>query len=204
MNSPTPPPQAKGPNQAPAEQEPWTDGRPFRRQLSDTGGPDEFEITGTAAFLIRSGVNVGMSSSRRTYEERITVRGDDGQDWEVWGEEWFGMRARRPRTHAERVQWLDDFNSRISTEFFSKDRQVMCFHIAAEIAGLADLVAGDRPTTRAARRHLRKQLAAFSAVQMRLTARHKVDMAEMRAKLAAAGLVLEQPDFHAGFETAVH
>lgn len=155
------------------------------------GDLEQIELCGTARHLTNQGVAVGDFSGERPYEDRFTILGSDGQAWDVWGTDPFGMKARRPRTEAERVRWIDHQNARVTTSYFSKDRQVMLREIGFELYRIASELVTDRPMARAARRLLKKKLAVFASVQLALNSQI-VDMPELRAHLASVGLVIPQ------------
>lgn len=158
----------------------------------DTGDEDSILLTGSPAAITRQGVDIGDTfPGPRTFDERVTVRGADGHNWEVWGEEWCSMQAQRQRTPAERECYVDSLNARVSTGHFSIDRESMCKHIAWEISAVAAELSGDRIPPRAARRLMRKRLAVLAQVQQALTCR-EADMADLRGRLASVGIQVAQ------------
>lgn len=175
MNSPTPSPAPEGPNPAPSS--------------GDAPANDEesqIQHVGTATALILAGIPIDPDFGKRPYSQRITVVDADGRAWEVWSDGFFAQ-ARRTRTEAERLAWVDDSNARITSSFFSIDRQAMAARIAYEI----NLIASS-PLPRSGRRAIKAKLAVFAAVQLELFGQRDVDMAALRARLAAVGLEIKQ------------
>lgn len=138
------------------------------------------------------------------FDQRVSIVGADGQLWEVWGEDSISMYASRARTPAEREAWIDDFNTRISTSYFSKDRQEMLREIGSEMHWTASNLASEVPMPRALRRSIKKKLLVLAAVQLTLTTTPSADMAALRTRLAAVGLVVQQPNYAERLAVEVH
>lgn len=158
---------------------------------SDHGDQHHIELCGSMGHLKNCGLNIDAVPADRDSEVRVTVTGSDGHAWAVWGTDPFGMKASRPRTDAERVEWIDRMNARISSGYFSRDRQSMVCEIAFELYEMADAVASEKPMARCARRALKKKLAVIARVQMSLICR-EIDMQDLRAQLGMVGMVVNQ------------
>lgn len=155
------------------------------------GSVDEIELCGNAVCLINKGIPVEEFTGRVPFEQRTEVLGADGHMWQVWGLEFFTMRARRQRTPQERSDWIDRANSRLLDPNFSIDRAAMARRIAIELHCVAAALAPDKPQPRAQRRELKRKLTVLASVQWSLLA-SSVDLAQLRARLAEVGVVVTQ------------
>lgn len=163
----------------------------------DTGDAQVSRVQGTRAALKISGIDVGEDFQLPCEEAgAASVVGADGFTWKVWGTDWFALQAERPRTDAERVQWIDHANARIFSSWFSADRVRMCRDIAHELYAGSGFNP-DRPLTRAARRDLKRELRAMAEALSGLCMKHGPGMAENRALLASAGIYSAQRNFSA-------
>lgn len=156
------------------------------------------EHVGTWAALKNQGIPVDQVPPGP-----ITVTGDDGHDWRVWSDDGFFVHAKRARTPEEQEEQVDRWNARVSTDFFSQDRQQMCTRIGCEIRILGDALSTGRPMKPRNRRQLRRRLHATSTALVMLTCWQELSMREMRERLAAVGIVVPQPDYMASFDEEV-
>lgn len=161
---------------------------------SDHGGQHHIELCGTEGHLKKCGVDAIACLNDVEFGVRKTVTGDDGHQWEVWRHDELFVEARRPRTDVERVEWIDRMNARVSSGYFSRDRQAMVCEIAFELYEMAASVASEKPMARSARRALKKKLVVIANVQMSLIC-PEVDMQDLRAQLGKVGLVVRQTDY---------
>lgn len=167
------------------------------------GGADKREISGTIAALRRAGVDPGPFVAR-SFDERITVTGLDGQQWEVWGGDWCSLHAQRPKSADEKAAWVDQMNTRISLSFFSKDRADMCLQMAYDMWDMAVNMTPDKGMSREQRRALKKKLEVFALTHMDLMTREKLDMRELRQGLRIVGVDVPQVDHMTALQKVVH
>jgi hypothetical protein len=171
-------------------------GKSFNELNHPDGGYSVLEHVATSGALRnRYGIPVPAGILPTDPSTAVQVVDSDGHAWSIWSRDNFFVHACRKRTPEELVAWIDSMNSRISTDYFSKDRQMMCYEISWALMRMALAMRPEHPMTRAARRKLKKTVEAFADVQMELTVHPRVDMAEMRRRLADVGLVVTQPRF---------
>ena len=150
------------------------------------GDADAITMTATKAALRGAGIPVDKQPCGDGY----TVVGADGHDWHITATDEIFWHAGRPRTEAERVAYIDILNSRFSYGWFSSDKQDVVCNIAVEMMAIAEQLA-KRPR-RGGIRKMRKRLLALGAAQWQLTRKSNVNMASVRADLAAVGLEVPQ------------
>lgn len=160
-------------------------------------------LNGTLPTLRKRGIDPGPNFSEAPEDAPQVVRGIDGNDWHVWGQELF-FYAQRERTAAEMVAQLDRMNGRIFSGYFSKDRMLMCMEMAEFLSHIAYFMEPEKQMPRSSRRRLKQVLKTFAEVQLDLTFSKKVDMQAHRESLGRVGLAVRQIDLVGIQAAAVH
>lgn len=125
----------------------------------------------------------GIPTTRATPDGSRTVCGSDGHTWTVSRTDAFFWTAERPRTDAERVQFIDQMNARDLASHMDEGRLALCLETVRE---LGRLIAGPRFDGRQQRM---QGLAA--TLDYLMSTRTPVDMRMARAYLALDGLQVE-------------
>lgn len=163
-------------------------GKTFR---FDCGDANHWQFNGTATSLRRrclgenAHVPVGL-----TFDERQVVRAADGLLWEVWGEDAFGLHARRERSQKEREAHIDAANAGHLCSWFSCDRMEMCLAISFELMSIAECMTDKQ--SRSLRRELRIKMRMLGDAQWMLTAIRDADLREVRRLMAEGGVPFKQ------------
>lgn len=109
-----------------------TAGRRFASLNVPDGDAGRIGLRGTLASFAAPGLDIDAKfKGPIARQTAISVEGADGHQWEVWGDDPFGMYASRLRTSAERERWVDRRNAIRVSSFFSVDRAHACAVLAA-------------------------------------------------------------------------
>lgn len=152
-------------------------------------GERELQHVGGRGALRQYGIPV-PENFWGSYAERVTVRGADGHQWEVWCWDVVWFHARRPMTPAEWSKRQDDIAALSSYGYINKPRVDALAFIAREIETIAI-----SPLPRSGRRKVKQRLEVLAEVSTELLVLPKVSMAEIRTRLAGVGVIVPQPNY---------
>jgi hypothetical protein len=149
---------------------------------------DYEQRTGNVAMWRKLRIQINTSFGYRRFSERVAMSDSTGAVWELWSSaDQFFIHGRRRRDQDERVRWIDTHNGRQFADFFSIDRQQLCYRIAMEIQGIAF---GTIP--RGQHKAKMEKLATLSIAQMQMLGQRQLDMAKVRERLRNVGMRVDQ------------